>query len=160
MWRSNKYKAIAVVLVILIVYLGFVRDFIFININYIIDELYFNRDVEQYHSIYSFLIPLGVSGLMKLKWFLTFLFMVLNLGLSYFILKFLFSEAKKPIRLLFYGYLGLFLISALFFVGGKLLSFSELGYTLSRRFMGVLQSPVPLMVVATVHLLFTASSEE
>ncbi len=37
---------------------------------------------------------------------------------------------------------------------GKFGGLTDLGYTLSRRFMGVLQSPVPLMIVSAVHLLF------
>ena len=95
---------------------------------------------------------------MKLKWALTFVFMLLNLGASYYILKTLFVESKLTIRLLLWGYLLLFVLSAFIFAVGKLTGQNELGYTLSRRFMGVLQSPVPLMVTAAVHILFNNNS--
>jgi hypothetical protein len=143
---------------ILLIYLGFLRDSIFININYIIDKLYYNKEVVYYHSMYFNLVPLGVSGLGKLKWVLTLLFTLVNGGLSWIILKNLFKDSRASISLLLWGYGLLFIIAALLFIGGKVIGVDELGYTLSRRFMGVLQSPVPLMVVAAVHLLFGTNS--
>ena len=110
--------------------------------------------------MYSNLLPLGVSGLEKLKWGLTLLFTLANGGLSWLVIKNLFRDSRASISLLLWGYLLLFIIAALLFLGGKVIGEDELGYTLSRRFMGVLQSPVPLMVVAAVHLLFGSSPEK
>jgi len=155
MWNTKRSAImIVIVSVILLIYLGFLRDSIFININYIIDKLYYNKEVVYYHSMYSNLVPLGVSGLEKLKWGLTLLFTLANGGLSWLVLKKLLRDSRASISLLLWGYLLLFIIAALLFLGGKAIGEAELGYTLSRRFMGVLQSPVPLMVVAAVHLLF------
>ena len=154
-WQQQKNKIIkGVFWLIVIIALGFLRDFIFVNINYIIDRLYFNRDVYYYHSFYDFLEPLDVSGLMTLKWILTLIFALINLTLSVVILKQLFEQPQKPVKLLYLGYVGLFVIAGLFFVFGKVSGLTDLGYTLARRFMGVLQSPVPLMIAATTHLLF------
>ena len=161
MWKKKPINIIvSVALILMIIWLGFVRDSIFININYIIEQIYYNKELIYYHSMYEFLVPMGVGGLMKLKWGLTALFAVVNFILSYFILKNLFNSPKLPISLLSYGYLFLLLLSALFFIGGKVIGDAELGYTLSRRFMGVLQSPVPIMVVATVHMLFSSTSSK
>lgn len=155
MWQKKRSSIFFVVIyLILIIYLGFLRDSIFININYILDSLYFNTEVVYYHSMYSFLVPMGVGGLVKLKWGLTIVFMLVNYLLSFGILRNLFIETKNSLSLLTWGYVGLFIISALLMLGAKLVGQSELGYTLARRFMGVLQSPVPLMVVVAVHLLF------
>ena len=155
MLTKNKKKLLfGSILIVLVIYLGFVRDSLFININYIIDELYFNQEVFHYHTMYRFLVPLGVEGLMRLKWILTFVFMLLNYGLSLLILKQLLLDSGKVMKLLSWGYVVLFVISGILFILSKLLGFSELGYTLARRFMGVLQSPVPLMLVFSVHLMF------
>jgi hypothetical protein len=97
---------------------------------------------------------LDVSGLMTLKWILTLLFTFINLGLSVVILKLLFTKPQMPLKLLYLGYLVLFLVASMFVLIGKFGGLTDLGYTLARRFMGVLQSPVPLMIVSAVHLLF------
>lgn len=157
MWnRDIKRIGIGVILVLLIIYLGFFRDTLFKNINYIIDQLYYSKEVEYYkvHFFYKHLLPMGVGGLLKFKWLLTLVFVFLNLLLSVGIIKSLFKEVKTLLQLLVGGYIVLFIISALLFLGGKLLGEANLGYTLARRFMGVLQSPVPLMVVAAAHILF------
>lgn len=155
MWQTQKSKIVAgILLLVVIVWLGFLRDYIFININYIIDHLYYNSEVIHYHSFYSFLEPLDVSGLVTLKWMLTLVFTVVNLLLSVIILNQMFKNPEMPLKLLYVSYLAIFMISGLFYIAGKLGGFSELGYTLSRRFMGALQSPVPLMVTAAAHMLF------
>jgi hypothetical protein len=154
-WQQQKSKIIkGIFWLIVIIALGFLRDFIFVNINYIIDRLYYNLEVYYYHSFYDFLEPLDVSGLMTLKWILTLLFTLINLGLSVVILKLLIVKPQMPLKLLYLGYLVLFLVAGVFFLIGKFSGLTDLGYTLARRFMGVLQSPVPLMIVATVHLMF------
>lgn len=154
-WQQQKSKIITGVFwLVVIIALGFLRDFIFVNINYIIDRLFYNLEVYYYHSFYDFLEPLDIAGLMTLKWVLTFIFTLINLGLSVIILKQLFVQPKTPLQLIYFGYMVMFLVAGLFFIFGKVSDFTDLGYTLARRFMGVLQSPVPLMIVATVHLLF------
>ena len=160
MWQRQKFKIVAGIFwLVVIIWLGFVRDFIFININYIIDRLYYNLEVFHYHSFYSFLEPLDVSGLTTLKWVLTFVFALANLLLSALILKLLFKDPKMSLKLLYIGFLLIFIIAGLFYLVGKIGGFPELGYTLSRRFMGTIQSPVPLMVVAAVHMLFYKTTE-
>ena len=155
MWQKKRSNILfAIIYLILIIYIGFLRDSIFININYILDNLYFNTELVYYHSMYSFLVPMGIGGLTKLKWALTFVFMLLNYLLSFGIIRNVFTETKSSLSLLTWGYIVLFIISGLLLLGGKLIGQSELGYTLARRFMGVLQSPVPLMIVVTVHMLF------
>lgn len=161
MWVSNKGKlALGILALVSIIALGFLRDFLFININYIIDRLYYNLEVYYYHSFYSFLEPWEVGGLMKLKWGLTLVFMFLNLGLSVLILKNLFAKPRLPLRMLYGGYVLLFLVSGFFYLIGNAGGLPELGYTLARRFMGVLQSPVPLMFAAILHVLFQGAKQE
>jgi len=160
MWQTHRRKIVSGIFwLIVIVALGFYRDFIFININYIIDRLYYNQEVKHYHSFYNFLEPLDVKGLMTLKWILTFVFTLINLSLSVIILKRLFKDPSMPLKLLYLGYAVLFIIAGLFYLFGNLSGFSNLGYTLSRRFMGLIQSPVPLMVVAAAHMLFVNNDQ-
>lgn len=160
MWLKKRSNILfASIYLILIIYIGFLRDSIFININYILDNLYFNTEVVYYHSMYSFLVPLGVGGLVKLKWGMTIVFMFMNYLLSFGIIRNIFKDTKNSLSLLTWGYVGLFIISGLLMLGAKLIGQSELGYTLARRFMGVLQSPVPLMVIVSVHLLFASPSK-
>lgn len=155
MWSRNKKNILlGLILLLLIIYLGFIRDFVFVALNQIIDQLYFNTDISYEISIYDTIASLGVRGVLNLKWGLTIVFMIVNYLLSFGILKLLLTDVKSPIRLLSWGYILLFLISAFLYLVGNLIGQSEIGYTLSRRFMGVLQSPVPLMVVAAVHMLF------
>jgi hypothetical protein len=153
MWRKEPSRLLFGALgIFTIIALGFLRDFIFININYIIDQLYFNLEVHYYHSFYSFLDTWEVQQLMTLKWIFTLIFMGLNFGLSFWIIHCLFSNPKPANKMLIAGYLILFSVSAGFYMGGKLLGFTEMGYTLARRFMGVLQSPVPIMFVSLFHM--------
>ena len=155
MWQKKKLNiVIGIILLIVIIGLGFYRDFIFININYIVDQLYYNKEVGHYHSMYEYLIPLDISGLMSLKWGLTMLFTFINLLLSVLIIKALLVNSSKPLRLLYLSYLVIFLLSAATYIVGKLIGQQDIGYTLARRFMGTLQSPVPLMVVTAAHMLF------
>ena len=154
-WQQQKSKIVfGVFWLIVIIALGFLRDFIFVNINYIIDRLFYNLEVYYYHSFYDFLEPLDISGLMTLKWTLTLVFTIINLVLSVVILKQFFAKPHMPIKLLYLGYVTMFLVAGLFFLFGKVTGLTDIGYTLARRFIGVLQSPVPLMIVATVHILF------
>lgn len=154
MQKKGRSLYIGILLVILIIILGYFRDYFFKSINYYIKQAYYNLDREYNPELYAFLKSYTASQLKTLKWFLTFFFMGLNYFMSYAILKLVFRENKVTIQLLSYGYIFLFLLSALLYIGGNFLGFADVGYTLSRRFMGVLQSPVPLMVVAAVHILF------
>jgi len=160
MYNKGKKRILAIFMIVLIIILGFVRDYLFKGINYFIKQLYFNLDRDYDTTLFRLLKNLDLDELLKLKWALTFLFMFLNLGLSYLTLKNLFIKSKNPINLLFAGYVMFFILSGLFYFFGKIGGFPELGYTLSRRFMGGLQSPVPLMFVGAVHLMFSDKNKE
>jgi hypothetical protein len=159
MWRNRRSLISGAVLIVVIILLGYLRDYLFISINYYIKQAYYSLETVYHPALFALVGDLSISELNLLKWVLTILFMLFNYGLSYIILKKLFIETTNSSALLSYGYMLLFILSGLLYIGGKILGFPEVGYTLSRRFMGVLQSPVPLMVVAAVHLLFGSSSK-
>lgn len=157
MLKKGRTLYIGILLVIMIILLGYFRDYLFKSINYYIKQAYYNLDTDYNLELYNLVKTYSAAQLKNLKWLLTFLFMGANYGLSFGILKTIFKESRTTISLLSYGYVFLFLLSALLYIGGNLFGYAEVGYTLSRRFMGVLQSPVPLMVVTAVHLLFGRS---
>lgn len=133
------------ILLILLVITGFVREFIFVNLNLQLVYLWYKNDVSYMSSKLSFLSGLVYWQVYYLKWFLTLLFSAIFLVESALILKHLFgSFFWKPLLFL---YSLLLIISAVVFGVYTGLGRGEEGYLIARYFMGIAQSPVPLMLL-------------
>jgi hypothetical protein len=136
----------ALFLVILFLVFGFVRDFVFINLNE-------QASVTYYHSIEShvsaslhFLSAYTYPQLFALKWILTIAFALLFMGLTIAIVR-LFYKEKIFLYLTMIAYGVLFLLAAIFFILGQIIPLQLNGYLISRFLMGIAEGPVVLMVL-------------
>ncbi|MFB6258592.1 MAG: hypothetical protein ABEH38_07850 [Flavobacteriales bacterium] len=149
-----------IVLLLAAVYIGigYLRDFLFVNINFALDKLQSDKEF-QGHSFLEFLKNLDASTLVTSKYLLTGVFTLLNFLPGAFIIYLLFRY-----RIYVRWYASLYgttlFIALLFFGGGHLLGFGHHGYSLSRLFMGFLQSPVPAMIFLPLCWLHQREREE
>jgi len=132
-------------LVILIITLGFYRDYIFVNINAQLDYLQ-GRFHYYTHPYLGVLNKLTESELYQLKWFLTLFVTLLYLSISSLVLLVLFRN-KKPVLWLVYFYLSVFILAGVCYLLGHNFNFAAKGYRFARILMGFIQSPIPLMIV-------------
>jgi hypothetical protein len=147
---NNAIKII--LLVLLLMTLGFLRENIFVNIN---DLLYTKNYNENNPIIWylSFLSNASYKTIYVAKWFVTPFFAFMYWFIQMKILLIIFNE-KKTTKWLSVLYLSLFLLSGIFFVTGWALGDIYKGYTFSRLFMGLLQSPVPCMILIPTTYLY------
>jgi hypothetical protein len=124
-----KKKILVFAMIVLVILLGYLRDYIFVSINSSIDS---GAD--------------GGGNLSLLKWVLTFLFCVFYLFLTSAFLKVLFNE-KKYFILPVLCYALLIGVSLLTAGIGYFFSSFEHVYPFIRMVMGVAQSPIILMVL-------------
>ncbi len=138
-------------LVAILVLMGFFREFMFKNINVLLFNSLHKRDYKV-PSFFDFMQHWSYYSLYTFKWVLTFLFCSLFFWNQWLLLKKIFGE--KNIRIwLIYFYLILLLLSIFAFATGYLIHNPEEGYLFSRKFMGLLQSPVPVMFLIPVGIL-------
>jgi hypothetical protein len=130
----------------LLLALGFLRDFVFLNIN---DQLY-----KLYYGNYEFELPaslkslenLSYMSLYYLKYFLTGFFVVAYAGLTHWGLK-VCLPAKANWKITAMVFMFIFVFAALIFGVGNLLGEENQAYLTARGILGVLQSPVPFMIL-------------
>jgi hypothetical protein len=125
-----KKKTLFIVLLIAItIILGFLRDYVFVSINHIIET------------------GNGTNGhLLILKWILTGFCSILYLGITCFFL-FLLFRSQKYIRIAISIYVLIFAIA--FLIGGIgyiTVSFGKV-YLLVRAILGIAQSPIVMMIL-------------
>jgi hypothetical protein len=141
---KRKIKIAAFVL--LLVVLGFLREYLFVAINSTLYFKYVNEINLHPFAIEKYLGFFSYSTLYTAKWFITplsaFVFWLVQKQFLFF----LFAD-KKPLQWLNALYALLFILAALFFAAGWALGNVTQGYTFSRLFMGLLQSPVACMIL-------------
>jgi hypothetical protein len=134
--------------VAVLVTLGLLREAVFVNINAL---LYYKHTGEPYpdysiNTAFQWLDGFSYQTLYVTKWFITpacaFLFWFVQKNF----LLLLFHE-KKTTRWLTMLYLSLLLLAGITFAGGWIFGHLNEGYRFSRIFMGLLQSPVPCMLL-------------
>jgi hypothetical protein len=140
---SVKIKVL--ILAVLIVLLGFVRDYFFMNINWIYMNLTNgrpNQALDEFH----FLLNWTPAEINQLKWVLTFLFTAAFFILTYLVIRIQFeSKTYNKITLIVYllivsAALGLYFLSFVFGLSDNL-------YGVIRTLMGIAQSFMPLMIL-------------
>ncbi len=142
---SRKITIILFIAVILVM-TGFYRDFIFKNINSLLQAMDAGISYTLPNSL-SFLENCNSYTLIKTKWLLTFFF-----SLSYFLITLitiqLFFKNKNYSRISVVSYAAISAISGLLMLAGYIIpSLSERMYEFARYLMGMLQSPVILMIL-------------
>lgn len=154
---SKKTKWLLLILIVVaIMVVGYLRDFIAININYHLQFLDTNAERSSAHSFFDFLNNYSYQQVYYSKYALTAVFTVLNFGLGYF---FLFILYRNILLMKIYAgmYATVMAVAALFFAGGLMLANPEDGYRFARILMGFLQSPVPAAVLALGFPLYQQS---
>lgn len=142
--------------IILILVLGYYRDFIFKGINAIVQAKELSVSYTAPSSL-QFIQAYSISFLLKIKWTLTFLFSLGYLGISLFTIQNIFHNPKfNKITLATYLITGL--VSGLFMATGFIFTgISDKMYEFSRYLMGMAQSPIILMILIPA---FKLSSQE
>ncbi|MGY6561831.1 MAG: hypothetical protein ACXITV_06970 [Luteibaculaceae bacterium] len=145
----TKYLQLVVVIALTLA-VGYLRDFIFENINWTIKYVSGGLSINYAHPLFSKMGLASVSAgkLELLKWALTLFWIVLSTALSVWAVKIVLEKKQSFfIRLTILAYL---LLSALAFA---LYGFSVLSkltyelYPMVRAFIGAAQSPLPLLVL-------------
>lgn len=145
--KSNFRKfSILVLIVLLILIMGYYRDFIFKEINAIIQAKELDVTYTAAASL-QFMQAHPVPFLLKLKWILTILFSLAYLGVALFTIHLLFHNPKFN-RITIITYLVVGFISGIFMgLGFVFTGLSDKMYEFSRYLMGMVQSPIILMIL-------------
>jgi hypothetical protein len=105
-----------------------------------------------YFLILLFLKKLDYAQLTQLKWILTVLFYLIYFGITYLLISAIFKN-KTYNLITIASHLVFFLIAGIFYLVGVFTGKGLEGYTLSREFMGILQSPLLLMILIPTFIL-------
>ena len=149
-WLRGTLVAVVVIALVLI---GAFRDFLFVNINFQLHYMWANLTTNKTHSFFSFLNDYTYWEIYYAKFALTGIFALIYLALTLLLLKLIFNQRRyaKITIILFAVMIG---ISLIFFGGGYLFGDPHTGYDLARHFMGIVQSPMPAMVLIPFFLLW------
>lgn len=136
-------KARLTLLVLIIVGLGFLRGYVFYNINWIYMTLT-NGRMNQARNEFHFFLKWTPTQINILKWILTFVFTFLFYYLTHLIIKTYFND-KTYTKIVLYTFIGLLLASGFFYSLGLLAGNLSTLYGIVLTLMGIAQSFMPLM---------------
>ena len=125
--------------------LGYFREFLFVNINEQLRFLWYGNEESFMSEKLSFMQDWDYWTMYSLKWVLTVAFALIFMVCSAFALKAILNSFYW-LELGFIYFL-LFSISGIIFIGYSVFAVAEDGYLISRYFMGLAQSPIPLMIL-------------
>jgi hypothetical protein len=154
--KNNKlfWKLIPVIVVVFII--GYIRELIFVHINFQRTQVYYHETDLDYNynfpGILLFLKKLNYDQLTELKWILTVLFFLIYFGITYFLVSKIFKNKSYNI-ITIACHLVFFFVAGIFYLVGTVTGKGLEGYTLSREFMGILQSPLLLMILTPTFIL-------
>lgn len=133
------------ILAISIILLGFLRDYLFININWIYLTLTVNRPNQALNE-FHFLLDWTPSEIEILKWILTLVFSSAFFGLTLWIIRSAFENSLYN-RITFIAFALLFLVAGIFYAGGWIAGKPNEVYGIVRTLMGYVQSFIPAMIL-------------
>ena len=135
--------------------LGFLREYLFGNINWIYKTLTKNR-VNQARDEFQFLLNWNPEDIIALKWMLTVIFFTLFMFLTYLIIRLGFkNKIYSRATLMLFG--TILLVSGFFYLTGYIFSIPEKIYPIIRTLMGIGQSFIPLMILFVLFKFFPSS---
>jgi ABC-type uncharacterized transport system YnjBCD permease subunit len=139
---------------------GFIRDYVFLNLNAQIDYLE-GYPFNYTHPAMMWLDSGGytVQQIINIKWVATVLFAGLFMLLTLLGIHFYWRNADSR-KYVYWLYLGLLVFSALSYLLGTEILGSYYGYRFARIFMGFAQSPVPFMILFSALYLKKASNKK
>jgi hypothetical protein len=139
-----------VVITILMYFLGYLRDFIFVTINDESSAVYYHDIRPVLPDFMNFISTMDYKHLLQLKLLFTILFALLFFLIAFFGIYLLFKE-KTYRQLCAIFYVSLFLVSSLFVITGIAFpSFSDHAYNISRNLMHIAQSPFTILFLFMV----------
>lgn len=144
---SRKLRILLIVLVLL--FLGFLKEYVFVGINMVLFSKYYSAPVEDGEPIrpaFMFLTAFSYNTIYTLKWLITPAFIGLFWFLQKKLLTIIFAE-KKTSYWLGVMYLSLLLLAGISFFTGWAIGYIHEGYRFSRIFVGLAESPVPGMIL-------------
>lgn len=150
--QNNKTRGLLVLLVGAMVALGFVRDFIFVNLNYQLSFVYYEKERSFTHSFFDFLNNYSYSQLYYSKWWLTGIFALLNILLC-LVLVYLLFKSKRKVKVAGLILSGLVVLAFIGYAAGYLTGSTDTAYRFARTIMGALQSPLPALFLIPGFLL-------
>jgi len=125
---------------------GYLRLFLFENINLHLANIYYEKDVSSLIEELSFIKNYSYNTLMWIKWGLTILFTIIYLILTLSVIRILFRN-KMAVNITIIIFSFIVIISFLFYAVFGFFNELALGYRLARFCMGIVQSPLPLMIL-------------
>lgn len=126
------------------------RESLFLNINAVLYNKYYpDAGAHGPAQAYAFLEQFSYLSLYRSKWLITLLIVAAYWLLQRLLLATAFRE-KKALSWLGMLYLSLLLLAAISYGAGWITGNLETGYRFSRIFMGLLQSPVPAMILIPI----------
>lgn len=138
-------KAITILLSIGIILLGFLRGYLFENINWVYLTLT-NGRMNAARDEFMFLVEWTPSEILTLKWVLTLVFSLLFFTLTYLTVKIYFNN-KSFNQTVIFLFVALFCIAGLLYTTGAITGYGEILYGPIRAIMGMVQSFIPLMIL-------------
>ena len=127
-----------------VVALGFLREFLFVNINAHLFALWYDEPSEATDLI-PFMKSMEYYPLYYSKWVLTVAFSALFYGMTWLTLKVIFKRSFAKELLAIYG--ALYLLAGIAMGIGVLYHKTDDSYIIARFLMGIAQSPLLLMIM-------------
>lgn len=145
--EQRKHRTLTLISIVLILFgLGYLRDFIFTNINYTLYEMTNEVERSSVHSWFSFLKNYTQLELYNSKWVLTFLFTLVFMASATSIVYYIYRN-RFFVKIVLGIYAFLSVLSGAFYAFGVIAKNMDLCYTISRHIIGLLHSPIILMVL-------------
>jgi hypothetical protein len=153
---SKRIKLI--ILSVLIVSLGFLRDYIFLNMNQVMDVVMGNS-IYHARDEFQFMLDWSISDFFVAKWAGTFIFFGLYLLFTWLIVKVAFENSTyNKITVLVYS--GILAVSAVIFGIGYALGHSEEFYGVVHTIMMFGQSFMPLIIFVLLFRFYPKIQEQ
>jgi hypothetical protein len=144
-----KKALILLLFVSVIIGLGYFRDFVFVNTNSILYTKYYNT-YYPLHPFFHFFLDKSYNFIYISKWIITAIFIA-----AYFIVQVITSKILLNDNFMskwfFIFYVFLVILSIITFAVGWIVGSLNQGYIFSRLFLGILQSPLPIMFLLPVY---------
>lgn len=139
-------------------FLGYCREFFFVNLNNIMYRKYYGHTDIPVPSVMGLFDTFSYQTLYYSKYIYTLIWTLLFFCLNYLALKNL-GSGKNLVRFLIYSYILLLFLAAVsmtygYFINGRL---QDDEYTLSRWLMGIAQSPLICLILLASEKLYNKS---
>ena len=143
-------------LLLVAILLGAAREFLFINLNYVIDFVANHREVSYAHSAFRALVNgWSLSSLVLLKWLLALVFIAVMLGLSIAMARVLFGDHRYR-KIILIGFIAIGALALVFHLAA---AGSPAWEGVSVKLLHALQYPVVLLFIWAAALIGRDSPE-